>query len=175
MIAHDISRLVWAIFFGPRDHRYWSLLVTLQVYPSIGTPFWPLPKLQILGFLWNSMPILRALWLQGPWMSLHSHPQQSMTYIGVLCVGLFLLCCVVSEWLNSKWNWFECHSLWGLLFQDTKIQLNSTEEFYWRMTRDSRSWGKRAAAFAVAITDLWVVILSSWSDFHVSPYGNLIL
>lgn len=27
MIAHDISRLLCAFFFGPRDHRYWSLLV----------------------------------------------------------------------------------------------------------------------------------------------------
>lgn len=82
------------IFFGPRDHRYWSLSVTLQVYPSIGTPFWPLPKLQILGFLWNSMPILRALWLQGPWMSLRSHPQQSMT----------LECCVLDCSFCAVWS-----------------------------------------------------------------------
>ena len=95
MIAHDISRLVWAFFFDQETiYRYWSLLVTLQVYPSIGTPFWPLPKLQILGFLWNSMPILRALWLQGPWMSLRSHPQQSMT----------LECCVLDCSFCAVWS-----------------------------------------------------------------------
>ena len=65
----------------------------------------------------------------------------------MLDYSFVFLYCVVSEWLNSKWNWFECHSLWGLPFQDTKIQLNSTEEFYWRMKRDSRSWGETCCRF----------------------------